>query len=88
MLQIRSPIQAQLVQRLVAVGDVVQAGDVLLILEAMKMEHELRAQADGTVTQLYCQTGDVVNADALLLILELNKHKIRRLDVVDLCTRR
>jgi acetyl-CoA carboxylase carboxyltransferase component len=79
LLQTRAPMQAQLVQWVVAVGDVVQAGDVLLILEAMKMEHELRAQADGTVTQRFFDVGDIVNIHDLLLILELNKHTIRRL---------
>jgi acetyl-CoA carboxylase carboxyltransferase component len=80
MLQIRSPMQAQLVQCLVAVGDAVQAGDVLLVIEAMKMEHELRAQADGTIKELYYQTGDVVNNHDLLLILELQKQEKRRLE--------
>ena len=73
-------MQAQLVQYLVAVGDAVQAGDVLLVIEAMKMEHELCAQADGTVTQLLAQPGEVVNTNDLLLILEQNKQEIRRLD--------
>ena len=73
-------MQAQLVQYLVAVGDAVQAGDVLLVIEAMKMEHELCAQVDGTVTQLLAQPGEVVNTNDLLLILEQNKQEIRRLD--------
>ncbi len=73
-------MHAQLVQCLVAVGDAVRADDVLLVIEAMKMEHELRAQADGTVTQLYCQMGDVVNADDLLLILERDRQEICRLE--------
>jgi pyruvate/2-oxoglutarate dehydrogenase complex dihydrolipoamide acyltransferase (E2) component len=73
-------MQAQLVQWQVAVGDVVQAGDVLLVLEAMKMEHELRAQVDGTITQRYFDTGDIVNAHDLLLILEQSKHIRRRLE--------
>jgi acetyl-CoA carboxylase carboxyltransferase component len=80
MLQTRAPMQAQLVQCHVAVGDHVQAGDVLLVLEAMKMEHELRAQADGIVAQLYFQTGDVVSADDLLLVLEQNKEENIRLE--------
>ena len=79
-LQMRAPMQAQLVQWQVAVGDVVQAGDVLVILEAMKMEHELRAQVDGTVMKRYFDVGDVVNANDLLLILELNSHILRRLE--------
>ena len=79
LLQTRAPMQAQLVQWQVSVGDVVQAGDVLLVLEAMKMEHELRAQADGTVTQRYFETGEIVNSNDLLLILEQHNHIIPRL---------
>ena len=80
LLQTRAPMQAQVVQWQVSVGDVVQAGDVLLVLEAMKMEHELRAQADGTVTQRYFETGEIVNSNDLLLILEQHNHIIRRLE--------
>ena len=78
LLQTRAPMQAQLVQWQVAVGDVVQAGDVLLVLEAMKMEHELRAQTDGTVMQRYFEIGEIVGANDLLLIIEQHKHIKRR----------
>ena len=80
LLQTRAPMQAQLVQWQVSVGDVVQAGDVLLVLEAMKMEHELRAQANGTVTQRYFEAGEIVNSNDLLLILEQHSHIIPRLE--------
>ena len=80
MLQTRAPMQAQLVQCFVSVGDRVQAGDVLFVVEAMKMEHELRAQADGTVTQLYAQAGDVVNAHDLLLVLEQHRQSIKPIE--------
>ena len=80
LLQTRAPMQAQLVQWQVSVGDVVQAGDVLLVLEAMKMEHELRAQADGTVTQRYFEAGEIVNSNDLLLTLEQNNRIIRQLE--------
>lgn len=80
LLQTRAPLQAQLVQWQVSVGDVVKAGDVLLVLEAMKMEHELRAQADGTVTQRYFETGEIVNSNDLLLIIEQHNNIIRRLE--------
>jgi acetyl-CoA carboxylase carboxyltransferase component len=73
-------MQAQLVQCLVAVGDAVRAGDVLMVIEAMKMEHELRAQADGTIMQLLVQAGDVVNANDLLLILEQHRQEKQRLE--------
>ena len=49
---LRSPLAAQIVQWLVAPGDPVRQGDVLVILEAMKLEHELRAEAPGRVLEL------------------------------------
>jgi acetyl-CoA carboxylase carboxyltransferase component len=70
MTELRSPLQAQIVQWLVAPGDTVRAGDVLVILEAMKMEHELRAPADVLVTELLCLAGEAVQEGDLLLISE------------------
>lgn len=81
MIQTRAPMQAQIVQWLVKVGDVVHAGDVLVILEAMKMEHELRADADGTVKQLLYAVGEIVDAQAALLIAERISHISRRPEV-------
>ncbi|MBI2750542.1 MAG: biotin carboxylase [Burkholderiales bacterium] len=68
--QLRSPLQAQIVQWLVAPGDTVYAGDVVVILEAMKMEHEVRALADGRVLELLFAPGDLVGEDEVLLISE------------------
>ncbi len=70
MTEIRSPLQAQIVQWQVKPGDTVKAGDLLVILEAMKMEHELRAAADGQVRELLFAAGDTVNEGDLLLISE------------------
>ncbi len=69
MIEIRSPMQAQVVECAVSAGDAVRAGDVLLIVEAMKMEHELRAPSDGVVIRLDCVAGDVVHEGDLLLCL-------------------
>ena len=69
MIEIRSPMQAQVVECAVSAGDAVRAGDVLLIVEAMKMEHELRAPSDGVVIRLDCVPGDVVHEGDLLLCL-------------------
>ncbi|MCF8156845.1 MAG: biotin carboxylase [Rhodoferax sp.] len=80
MLQIRSPLQAQMVQWLVGPGDPVHAGDVVAILEAMKMEHEVRAPADGRVVELLFAAGDMVNDGDLLLISELLTHSPRGLE--------
>lgn len=67
---LRSPLQAQIVEWLVAPGDRVVAGQTVLILEAMKMEHEIRAEADGDVCECNGQRGDTVHeGDALMRTL-------------------
>ncbi len=71
---IRSPLQATVVQWLVQPGATVRAGDVVVILEAMKMEHEVRALADGRVTHLQFAVGELVNEGELLLSTELLMH--------------
>jgi biotin carboxyl carrier protein len=53
----------------VAEGDAVTAGQVLLIMEAMKMEHSVTAPRDGTVAQLMVVAGDQVDADALMIVV-------------------
>ena len=66
--QTLSPLQGQLVQWLVQPGDPVQAGDLLVVLEAMKMEHEVRARSPGVVRELLFAVGETVNeGDPLLL---------------------
>ncbi len=69
-----------MVQWLVGPGDPVHAGDVVAILEAMKMEHEVRAPADGRVVELLFAAGDMVNDGDLLLISELLTHIPRGLE--------
>jgi biotin carboxyl carrier protein len=59
----------KVVELRVAEGDVVQAGQVLMIMEAMKMEHSVTAPQDGTVAQLLVVAGDQVDADALLVVV-------------------
>ena len=53
----------------VAVGDRVSAGDTLVVLEAMKMEHPMRAPEDGVVTEVRVSAGDQVEAGTLLLVV-------------------
>ena len=66
MIEVRAPLQAQLVQWLVEVGETVRAGDVLVVLEAMKMEHEVRSAADGTVRErLFAQGETVVEGESV-----------------------
>jgi acetyl/propionyl-CoA carboxylase alpha subunit len=51
-------------------GEVVREGDVLLVLEAMKMEHEVVAGTAGRVTQLFAREGDQVDAEQVLVVIE------------------
>ncbi len=52
------------------VGDRVSAGDTVLVLEAMKMEHPMRATEDGVVTEVRVTEGEQVEAGTLLLVVE------------------
>ena len=54
----------------VATGDAVEAEQVLLVMEAMKMELSLRAPRAGVVEAVQVKAGDFVEADAVLLRLE------------------
>lgn len=67
---LRSPLAAQIVQWLVAPGDQVRQGDVLVVLEAMKMEHELRADAPARVLELFFAPGESVQVGDKLLAAE------------------
>ncbi|MHA7175645.1 acetyl/propionyl/methylcrotonyl-CoA carboxylase subunit alpha [Arthrobacter sp. Sr24] len=65
-----SPMQGTIVKVAVADGDVVAEGDLIVVLEAMKMEQPLTAHRAGTVTGLNAATGDTVSAGAVLATIE------------------
>jgi acetyl/propionyl-CoA carboxylase alpha subunit len=65
-----APMPGIVRQVCVAVGDAVAKGDVLLVLEAMKMETPIRAPGAGKVTELRAGVGDQVEAGALLAVIE------------------
>jgi propionyl-CoA carboxylase alpha chain len=65
-----APMPGVVRQVCVAVGDTVAKGDVLLVLEAMKMETPIRAPGAGKVTELRAGAGDQVEAGALLAVIE------------------
>ncbi|WP_104132018.1 biotin carboxylase N-terminal domain-containing protein [Cryobacterium sp. M91] len=64
---IKAPMQATIVKLLVAEGDIVVKGDLLLVLEAMKMEQPLVAHRDGTVGNLAAVVGTTVSSGSVLL---------------------
>ncbi len=78
---ILSPLQASVVQWLVQPGQAVVAGDLLVILEAMKMEHEVHAPAAGRITHLCYAVGELVPEKSVLLNWELLAQHPRGLEV-------
>jgi len=65
-----APMHGLLVELTVAVGDSVEQGQRLAVLEAMKMQHEICAPVEGTVRAVHCQAGRQVGADDLLIEIE------------------
>ena len=51
-------------------GDVVKEGQVILILEAMKMQNEIQAPVSGTVTAVHCSEGEAIEANVPLVLIE------------------
>jgi len=62
-----APMSATVTRVAVRVGDQVETGDVLIALEAMKMELPIRAPHDGTVTAVHCREGDLVQPGVELI---------------------
>ena len=54
----------------VAVGDTVQEGDTVVILESMKMEMPVEAEDGGTVKEILCEEGQAVNEGDTLIVLD------------------
>ncbi len=64
-----APMPGNILDVKVAVGAAVKAGDVLIILEAMKMENDITAAQDGTVASINVKKGDTVNSGDTLITL-------------------
>ncbi len=65
-----SPMQGTIVKVAVANGDVVAEGDLVVVLEAMKMEQPLTAHRSGTITGLVAAAGETVSAGAVIATIE------------------
>ena len=63
-------MQGTIVKVLVEVGDTVEAGQSLLVLEAMKMENHIAAEIDGTVKEIRVAAGDTVGTGDVLVVID------------------
>jgi len=68
--RVKAPMPGMVVRLEVQQGQEVKVGQGLVVLEAMKMENEIRSQADGIVDQLAVKPGEAVEKDALLLTIK------------------
>lgn len=64
---ILAPMPGTILDIKVAVGDKISVGDVVVVLEAMKMENEITSEYDGTVSAIKVKKGDTVDTDAVLV---------------------
>jgi biotin carboxyl carrier protein len=66
---ILAPMPGKVVSVKVNAGDDVKAGDVVIILEAMKMENEITSNRDGKITEVRVKDGDSVDADDIMVVI-------------------
>jgi biotin carboxyl carrier protein len=67
--EVTAPMPGRVVKVLTKVGDVVKANQGLLVVEAMKMENEMRATRDGTITAVQVKEGQPVEAGQVLVVI-------------------
>ena len=68
--RVAAPMPGKVVRVLVAAGEAVRARQPLVVVEAMKMENELRADRDGTIAEIHAREGLLVDAGALLVVIQ------------------
>jgi biotin carboxyl carrier protein len=69
-----APMPGAIIDVRVTLGQHVDAGETLVVMEAMKMEHVITAPTTGTVTAIFVSTGQQVDNGAVLLTLEDDDH--------------
>ncbi|MDY6921967.1 MAG: acetyl-CoA carboxylase biotin carboxylase subunit [Pseudomonadota bacterium] len=72
---LKAPMNGRVVHIAVTEGQQVAKGDLLVTVEAMKMEHSIRAHKPGRVKAVFHQAGDLVSADAELIELEIDEEE-------------
>ena len=67
--QVKAPMPGSILAVKTSAGQAVKAGDVIVVLEAMKMENDIVAPCDGTVKEILVTKGSTVNTDDILAII-------------------
>ena len=67
---VSSSIPGKIISISVSQDEFVSEGDVIMILEAMKMQNEIQAPISGKITELNCEPGDSIEANSPLMVIE------------------
>ena len=67
---VSSSIPGKIISISVRQDEIVSEGDVIMILEAMKMQNEIQAPISGKITELNCEPGDSIEANSPLMVIE------------------
>lgn len=77
---LKAPMNGTIILVDTKAGQRVKAGDILMIMEAMKMEHTIKAPEDGTIKEIGFNVGDLVDEGALLIDMEPNNIEALEMD--------
>ena len=67
--EVKAPLAGSIIDVLVSVGQQVNDGDPIIVIEAMKMETEIRANASGTIQSIAIKQGETIQSDQILMII-------------------
>ena len=67
--EIRCPLTGTVIEVLVSVGDTVPEGDLLVVIESMKMENEVFSEVSGTVTEVRIEEDQNVSEEAVIVVI-------------------
>jgi biotin carboxyl carrier protein len=68
--EITYPMAGKIIEVNVKEGDTVAEGDIVVVLEAMKMEMPIKTTVSGIIKKVNCSTGDAVAGEAVLIVIE------------------
>ncbi len=68
--EIKTTMPGKVVRVLAKTGDIIKRGEGVIVVEAMKMQNEMKSPKDGIVKEIRCSEGDAVNAGEVLAVIE------------------
>ena len=68
--QVNSPMTGQVIEIPISVGESVSEGDLIIVIESMKMENEIFSEVSGTVTEVRVEEDENVSEEAVIIVVE------------------